>query len=93
MAFQSMTVNELGMQIQATALDAVIVWDAVARYYAETGDDVPIPAAENIISTVEIGVLKCTANRELADQFVELAVSDRGREIFKKHHYRVESPK
>ena len=36
--FQSMTVNELGIQIQAKSLDAVIVWDAVAGYYAEHGD-------------------------------------------------------
>ena len=31
--FQSATVSELGMQIQAQSLDAVIVCDAVAVYY------------------------------------------------------------
>jgi len=38
LVYQSLTVNELGMQIQAKALDAVIVWDAMARYYSEYGE-------------------------------------------------------
>jgi len=90
--YQSMTVNELGIQIQAQSLDAVIVWDAVARYYAEHGDVVPIPKEKNVISTVDAGVLEFTRNRNLAEEFVELACSDRGREIFKRHGYRVDPP-
>lgn len=90
--FKSMTVNELGIQIQARSLDAVIVWDAVAGYYAEHGDEVPIPKEKNVISTVDAGVLKFTKNRELAEKFVELACSERGREIFKRHGYRVDPP-
>lgn len=90
--FQSMTVNELGIQIQAKSLDAVIVWDAVAGYYAEHGDEVPIPKEKNVISTVDAGVLTFTKNRELAEKFVELACSERGREIFKRHDYRVDRP-
>jgi len=90
--FQSLTVNELGMQIQAKALDAVIVWDAIARYYSEYGEGIPIPAEKNVISTVDIGVLKFTQNRELAEKFVEFATSNRGQDVFKKHLYRVEPP-
>jgi molybdate transport system substrate-binding protein len=91
-AFLSMTVNELGMQIQARSLDAVVVWDAVARYYADYGDEVPIAAEDNVISTVDIGVLTFTKNRDLAEKFVEFAASEQGRAIFKKHFYRVEPP-
>jgi len=90
--FQSMTVNELGMQIQADSLDAVIVWDAVAAYYTEHGDEVPIPAEQNVISTVEAGVLTFTKHPELARQFIELARSERGREVFERHGYRVDPP-
>ncbi len=90
--YQSMTVNELGIQIQTESLDAVIVWDAVAKYYTEHGDEVPISNEENVISTVGAGVLKFTQNRELAEQFIELARSERGREIFQKHGYRVDPP-
>jgi hypothetical protein len=45
-----MTVNELGMQIQADSLDAVIVWDAIAGYYSKHGTEVAIPPERNIIS-------------------------------------------
>jgi len=89
-AFQSLTVNELGMQIQAKSLDAVIVWDAIARYYSEYGDQIPIPAEKNVISTVDIGVLNFTKKRELAEKFVEFAASARGRDIFRKHNYTVD---
>jgi molybdate transport system substrate-binding protein len=90
--FKSLTVNELGMQIQAGSLDAVIVWDAVARYYAKYGDEVPIPAGENVLSTVDAGVLKFTKNRELAEKFVDFMCSEQGRAVFRKHNYRVEPP-
>ncbi len=90
--FQSLTVNELGMQIQAKALDAVIVWDAIAQYYSEYGDQIPIPAEKNVISTVDIGVLKFTKHREQAEKFVEFLVSEQSRDIFKKHNYRTEPP-
>ena len=91
--FQSLTVNELGMQIQANALDAVIVWDAIARYYAEYGEEVPIPSGQNVISTVDIGVLKFTENKELAEKFIESVTSVRGRDIFKKYRYTVDPPR
>ena len=91
-AFQSLTVNELGMQIQAGSLDAVIVWDAIARYYIEHGTEVPIPVEENVISTVNIGILTFTKDSSLAGQFIEFAVSPRGQGIFKQHNYRTESP-
>ncbi len=90
--YQSLTVNELGMQIQAGSLDAVIVWDAVAAIYAQHGEQVPIPPEENVISTVAAGVLSFSEHPELAAQFIELARSERGREIFARHGYRVDPP-
>jgi len=92
LVFQSLTVNELGMQIQAGSLDAVIVWDAIAKYYSDYGTEVPIPVEKNVISTVDIGVLKFTQNKELAEKFVEFVASDSGQDIFRKHLYRVEHP-
>ena len=91
-AFQSLTVNELGMQIQAGSLDAVIVWDAIARYYSEHGTEVPIPVEQNVISTVNIGILSFTKNRSLAGQFVEFAASPQGQTIFKQNNYRTDLP-
>jgi molybdate transport system substrate-binding protein len=93
LAFQSLTVNELGMQIQAKSLDAVIVWDAIARYYSQYGDQIAIPGQENVISTVDIGVLKFTQDRELAEKFVDFVASEDGRDIFRKHNYTVKGNK
>ncbi len=90
--FQSLTVNELGMQIQATSLDAVIVWDAMARYYSEYGDAIPIAVEKNVISTVDIGVLKFTKHKELAEKFVEFVTSEAGQRIFNKHNYNTKPP-
>ena len=90
--FQSLTVNELGMQIQATSLDAVIVWDAMARYYSEYGDAIPIAVEKNVISTVDIGVLKFTKHKELAEKFVEFVTSEAGQRIFNKHNYSTKPP-
>jgi len=81
------------MQIQADSLDAVIVWDAIAKYYSAHGTEVPIPVNKNVISTVDIGVLKFTQSRELAEKFVEFVASEQGRNIFKKHNYTVDHPK
>jgi molybdate transport system substrate-binding protein len=92
LAFQSMTVNELGIQIQTGSLDAVIVWDAVANQYLDHGELVSIPAGQNVISTVPVGVLAFSRHKALARMFAEFAVSDPGRSIFQKHHYRVDSP-
>jgi molybdate transport system substrate-binding protein len=92
LAFQSMTVNELGIQIQTGSLDAVIVWDAVANQYLDQGELVEIPLEQNIISTVPVGVLKYSRHKDLARQFAEFAASDPGHSIFRKHHYRVDSP-
>jgi len=93
LVFQSMTVNELGMQIKADSLDAVIVWDAVAKYYRDDGTEIPIPVEQNVISTVDIGVLSSTENRSLAEKFLQFAISARGGDIFAKNNYTVELPK
>jgi molybdate transport system substrate-binding protein len=91
--FHSLTVNELGMQIQAKALDAVIVWDAIARYYSEYGEEIQIPIEQNVISTIDIGVLKFTKHRELAEKFVDFITSKQGQEVFNKHNYSTKAPK
>jgi len=91
--FQSATVSELGIQIQAQSLDAVIVWDAVAASYGRYGEQVSIPVQQNVISTVEAGVLKYTRDKALAGRFLEYMVSGQGQQVFRGHEYRVEPPK
>ncbi|MCP4258370.1 MAG: extracellular solute-binding protein [Planctomycetes bacterium] len=92
LVFKSLTVNELGMQIQAKALDAVIVWDAMAKYYNDYGDEIPIPIENNVISTVDIGVLKFSKHQEQAEKFVDFVTSEAGQRIFQKHNYNTKPP-
>ncbi len=90
--FHSLTVNELGVQIQTGKIDACIVWDAIARSFADAGDMVEIPVGENVISTVQVAVLKTAAQPELAREFQQFAVSDAGRDVFAQHEYTVDPP-
>jgi len=90
--FQSLTVNELGMQIQARSLDAIIIWDAMAEYFSRDTDAIAIPLEKNVISSVDIGVLKFTKKKEQAEKFVDFAASEKGRAILAKHKYRTEKP-
>ncbi len=92
LVFQSLTVNELGVQIQTGSLDAVIVWDAVAKQYLRHGELVAIPPAQNVISMVTIAVLRFSERKDLARRFAEYAASDRGQAIFRRHNYRVDPP-
>ena len=90
--FRSLTVNDLGNLIKLKQLDAVIVWDAVAAYFADDGDVVPIPPEQNVISTVAVGVLNSAQHPELAQKLADFITSEPGAEIFKKHHYTTTLP-
>ncbi|HEX41496.1 MAG TPA: molybdate ABC transporter substrate-binding protein [Phycisphaerales bacterium] len=90
--FKSMTVNELGLQIQARSLDAVIVWDALARYYEACGDMIAIDPEDNIISPIDVAVLSFTRKKDLAERFAAFLTSDKAREVFAGHHYHTDKP-
>ncbi len=92
LTFSSMTVNELGLQLATGRIDAAIVWDAIAAYYPDAATVVRIPLGQNEISHVAIGVLSSTTNKAAAHSFVDFITSQRGKEIFAKHHYRTEPP-
>jgi molybdate transport system substrate-binding protein len=85
--FRSLTVNELGTNVAVGALDAAIVWDAVAANFADRTEVVPIPLGQNAVSTVAIGLLRSSGQPDLARQFIELLASPAGQAVFAKHHY------
>ena len=91
-AFRSLTVNELGLQITAGQLDAAIVWDATARQYEGKADVVKIPADKNVISVVPVAVLTCSKYPKIAEEFKRFATSKEGKKIWAKHGYTVEPP-
>ena len=90
--FRSLTVNELGNHIKLGVLDAVIVWDAVAAYFADDATTVSIPTEQNVMSTVVVGVLSCSEHTESAEKFLKFIASEPGQAIFKKHHYTTTPP-
>ncbi len=90
--FKSVTVNDLGNHIKLRQLDAVIVWDAMAAYFADSGDVVAIPQEKNVISTVAAGILKSSQQPELAEKLVEFIASDEGKAIFRKHNFTTQLP-
>lgn len=91
--FRALTVNELGLQIETGKLDAAVVWDAVAHEYEDVGESIAIPREANVISTVPVAVLRSSKHPDLAAQFRDFVVSERGREIFARHGYTVEPPR
>jgi molybdate transport system substrate-binding protein len=91
-AFRSLTVNELGIDVAMGALDAAIVWDAVAASYADKTEVVAIPAEQNVLSTVAVGVLHASARPELARKFVAFLTTPEARAIFARHHYTTALP-
>jgi molybdate transport system substrate-binding protein len=92
-AVRGLTVNDLANGVKLKALDAAIVWDAVAAGVADQTDVVPIPPGQNIVSTVSIAILKSSQDPELAGKFVEFLTSDEGQRIFRKHHYTLSPPR
>jgi len=89
---ETLTVNELGIQVKIGQLDAAIVWDPVAAYYPDSTEAIAIPREKNIVSAVTIGVLKFSSNPGAAKRFVDFLLSDAGRAIFARHHYTTTPP-
>lgn len=86
-AFRALTVNALGTDVALGALDAAIVWDAVAANFADKTEAVAIPAEQNVISTVAAGVLRSSRHPELARQFLEFLTTPEARAVFAHHGY------
>ncbi len=91
--YKSATVNELPMQIQLGALDAVICWDATARQFAEHGDAIAIPLEKNVVSPIPIARLKRSTHPEGAMAFIQFILSDAGKAVLQQQQYTVEMPK
>jgi len=89
MVVKTATVNELGIAIAAKTVDVVIVWDVIARQFAKSGDMIPIPASENIISEIPIVMLKSTINKSAAQKFINFCISKKGKEILKEKDYNI----
>ncbi|NOZ21382.1 MAG: molybdate ABC transporter substrate-binding protein [Planctomycetes bacterium] len=91
--FEAMTVNRLANQVKLKALDAAIIWDAVAAQYPQDIDVVPIKDAYFDAVALAIAVLKRSKNKDLAWEFAKFAAGDIGAKCFRKEHYEVPGKK
>jgi molybdate transport system substrate-binding protein len=87
-------IPELANAVKLKALDAAIVWDAVAYYYADSVDIIEIPTEINEYALVPIGVLTSAGERtEQARRFMEFLVSEDAKAVFEEHHFRTTVPR
>jgi len=89
---ESLTVNELAMWVENNKVDAAIVWDAIAKNYADSCDMVEIPVDKNIISHVVIGLMTTAKHPAEARKFIEFLTSGEGQTILREHKLRTEAP-
>ena len=88
-AFEDTTVNSLADQVKLEALDAAIIWDAVAKLYANDIDIVPIEDGEFHAVPFAVAVLKQAKDRALAQAFAETVAGEAGAKAFRDFHYQV----
>ncbi|NEZ46856.1 molybdate ABC transporter substrate-binding protein [Clostridium niameyense] len=81
------TVNEIVVQLTSSKADAAIVTsDSV--FQNKDIDTIQIPKDKNIDQIIPVCSLKNAKHKELADKFVDLVASDKGKEIFKKYGFK-----
>ncbi|MFO7900133.1 MAG: substrate-binding domain-containing protein [Planctomycetota bacterium] len=89
---ESLTVNELGVWVQTNAVDAAIVWDAIAANIADDVETIPIPPEHNIISRVVLAILPTTTRRADARKFLEFLSAPHGQTILENNGFRTDLP-
>lgn len=86
------TVQEVAMPVSLGVADAAIIWHDTARQgdFQATLDVVQL-ANPPVVRMVICRVAKAP-NKQLADRFIDLAISDVGRSVFRDAGYEVDAP-
>jgi molybdate transport system substrate-binding protein len=70
------------------AVDAVIGWEVFRYWDPKRIETIPLKKQEIVrIGYIPIAVSRFTANRPLAQKFIDFILSSEGRAFFKKYHY------
>ncbi len=80
------TMNEVMMEIAMGQADASVNWWDTVKSVDDI-DTIEIPASQNIIKIVPIGVTTFTEQPEIAGQFVDFCSSEEGKAVFRKHGF------
>src|SRR5262249_20427105 len=82
------TVNDVIQDITTGAVDAGVIWDALAAQQSTELQTIPVPLFKNTTATVPISVVKTSRQPTRALRFARyLAARDRGARAFTRHHF------
>ena len=84
---ESLTVNELGVWVKMKAVDAAIVWDAIATNIAADVQAIDLPPEQRIASDVVLARLQTSPHPEAAQRFLDFVQSPAGRQILAREGY------
>ena len=100
--FETRSSGDLANQLELGSIDAAVMWDAIARSLPDDIDLVPIEEKYRLdavtsatsgrsypVRDVKVTVVELTFAKEplLAAQFARLAASEKGKTIWKRHHF------
>jgi len=89
---EALTVNELGVWVKMNAVDAAIVWDAIAANMTNDVHAIAIPNEQAIVSDVVLARLAGSRNPEAAGLFLAFVKGAQGQRILQQNGYRVSVP-
>ena len=89
---EALTVNELGVWVKMNAVDAAIVWDAIAANMTNDVQAIAIPPEQAIISEVVLARLSGSRHPEAAQRFLAFVNGAKGQRILQETGYRVSAP-
>ncbi len=81
------TSGELARYVELGRVDAAIVWQPAARQYHHRTRIINIPSELNIVSSVNVAIIKDSSEKETAGQFIEFLRGNMAKDIFEKYDY------
>ena len=89
---QAGCIPELANAVSLRAVDASIMWDAVAAQHAKNVDAIPIEAQYNEVAEVLVTTLTCSRQPAEAHKLMDFIASEEAAAIFHKHGFNTERP-
>jgi molybdate transport system substrate-binding protein len=79
------TINELTVIMNTGQADAALL--TLDQINEATMDAIPIPANDNVVLIVPVGITSFTKNPEFAQKFADFVASDEGKAVFASHGF------
>ncbi|MFP4497172.1 MAG: molybdate ABC transporter substrate-binding protein [Vulcanimicrobiota bacterium] len=83
----SLNVNELSLAAKLGHIDAGIAWTSSVMPVIDSVEVILLPREITTVTTIPIGVLKFTKNKDLSKKFVNFLSTETAKKIFQKHGY------